>query len=132
MHYDLTIVEGTDTQFLKHQILIQISYWVNLIPRDCAIADWLAAYRHVFWFLTKWTCFLMFYCISNCFKRQYLSFCLYWVAACTCATVRNIKNSDDNVRGKRGAYLAMNFQNLLSRRKINWRLLIVTWFVTLS
>ena len=24
--------EGTDTQFLKHQILIQISYLVNLIP----------------------------------------------------------------------------------------------------
>ena len=115
----------------RHTILETPNFDSNILL-SCAIADWLTAYRHVFWFLTKWTCFLMFYCISNCFKRQYLSFCLYWVAACTCATVRNIKNSDDNVRGKRGAYLAMNFQNLLSRRKINWRLLIVTWFVTLS
>ena len=44
-----------------------------------------------FWFLTKWRYFLMFYCVSNCFKRYYLSFCLHWVATCNCATVRNIK-----------------------------------------
>ena len=44
-----------------------------------------------FWFLTKWRYFLIFYCVSNFFKKYYLSFCLHWVATCNCATVRNIK-----------------------------------------
>ena len=39
MYYDLNILEGTDIQFLKHQFLIQIFYWVDLIPRNCAIAE---------------------------------------------------------------------------------------------
>ena len=41
MYYDLSVLEGTGIPFLKHQILIQISYWVNFVPHDCAIAEWL-------------------------------------------------------------------------------------------
>ena len=34
----------------NNQIFIQISYWVNLIPRNCAIAEWLTTCRHSdFW-----------------------------------------------------------------------------------
>ena len=33
------MTEGTGIQFLKHQILIQISYCINLIPGNCAIAE---------------------------------------------------------------------------------------------
>ena len=33
-------------QFLKHQILIQISYCINLIPGNCAIAELLTMCRH--------------------------------------------------------------------------------------
>ena len=43
MYYDLNIFEGAGIEFLNHQILIQISYWVNLIPRNCAIAKWLTS-----------------------------------------------------------------------------------------
>ena len=38
--------EGTGIQFLKHQILIQISFGINLMPRNCAIAEFLTTYRH--------------------------------------------------------------------------------------
>ena len=31
MYFDLNILEGSGIQFLKDQILIQISYWVNFI-----------------------------------------------------------------------------------------------------
>ena len=44
--YDLNILEGIDIRFLKHQILIQISYYVNLIPHNCAPAEWLLWYRY--------------------------------------------------------------------------------------
>ena len=41
--------EGTGIQFLKHQILIQISFGINLMPRNCAIAEFLTTYNeHVF------------------------------------------------------------------------------------
>ena len=43
MYYDF---EGTGIQFLKHQILIQISYWISLIPRNCAIAELLTTCKH--------------------------------------------------------------------------------------
>ena len=38
MYYDLNILEGIGIQFLKHEFLIQISYWVDLVPRNFAIA----------------------------------------------------------------------------------------------
>ena len=31
MYFDLNILEGSGIQFLKDQILIQISYWVSFI-----------------------------------------------------------------------------------------------------
>ena len=46
MYYDLNILEGSGTQFLKHQILIQISHSVDLIPRNCAIAEWLTTCKY--------------------------------------------------------------------------------------
>ena len=33
------VIEGTGIQFLKHQILIQISWWISLILRNCEIAE---------------------------------------------------------------------------------------------
>ena len=39
MYYDLNILEAAGVQFLKQQFLIQISYWVDLIPHNCAIAE---------------------------------------------------------------------------------------------
>ena len=63
-------------------------------------------------------CDLKFYRFGNCLKRLYLSFCLYWIAVCTCPTVRNISSCNDNVSAGGFACLTMNFQNLFSRRKI--------------
>ena len=59
MYYDLNILEGTGIQFLKHQFLVETPYWVNLIPRNCAIVEWLLTSRysgfwqnkHIFYFL---------------------------------------------------------------------------------
>ena len=39
------MIEGTGIQFLKHQILIQICYRINLIPCNCAIAELSATCR---------------------------------------------------------------------------------------
>ena len=36
---DVLWLEGTGMQVPKHQILIQISYCINLIPGNCAIAE---------------------------------------------------------------------------------------------
>ena len=44
----------------------------------------------------------MLYCVSNCFKSQYLIFCLHWVNACTFAAVSNIKSTNDRVREGEG------------------------------
>ena len=40
------MMEGTGMQFLKHQILIQISYCINLTPGNCAIYELLTAFTH--------------------------------------------------------------------------------------
>ena len=43
-------LEGTGIQFLKHYMLIQISYCINLIPGNCVIAKLLTTCRHSdFW-----------------------------------------------------------------------------------
>ena len=39
------MIESAGMQFLKHQILIQISNRVNLIPRNCAIDESLTTCR---------------------------------------------------------------------------------------
>ena len=39
-------LEGTGIQFLKHQIFIQISYCINLIPGNYAIVELLSTCRH--------------------------------------------------------------------------------------
>ena len=50
MYYDLNILEGTGMQFLKNQFLIKISNWVDLIPRNIAIAEQLTMCRYSgFW-----------------------------------------------------------------------------------
>ena len=92
------MIEGTGMQFLKHQILIHLSYWINLIPRNCAIAELLTTCRHSgFWQNEHvFSCFTVLITVSKG------SFCSYWVAAWTCATQRNIKSPNDNVRGGEG------------------------------
>ena len=76
------MIECTGIQFLKHQILIQISYWNNLIPRNFAIAELLTKSRHSgFWHNEHvLSCFTMLVTVSKAF-----------VFACTCTIVRNIK-----------------------------------------
>ena len=50
MGIDVLWLVGTGIKFLKHQILIQISYCINLIPGNCAIAELLTTCRHSgFW-----------------------------------------------------------------------------------
>ena len=47
---DVLWLEGTGIQFLKHQILIQIFYCINLIPGNCAITGLLTTCMHFgFW-----------------------------------------------------------------------------------
>ena len=43
---DVLWLEGTGIQFRRHQILIQISYCINLMPGNCAVAELLIAWRH--------------------------------------------------------------------------------------
>ena len=79
-------------------------------------------YMQVFWFLTKWACFLMFYYVSNCFKRKYLSSCQYWVGCLHVSAA--VWNNKCPRRGQQKSYnpwvsyLIMNFQNPFLRRKI--------------
>ena len=47
MYYDLNMLEGTGIQILNHQILIQISYRVKLISRNCEIAECFAMCRYL-------------------------------------------------------------------------------------
>ena len=47
--------------------------------------------------MNKFLCFTVLVTVS---RGSTESFCLYWVAACTCATVQNIKSPNDNVRGE--------------------------------
>ena len=50
MYYGLNVLEGAGIQFVKHQFLIQIPNWVDLISRNCAIAEELTTCRHSgFW-----------------------------------------------------------------------------------
>ena len=50
MVLDVLWLKGTDIQFLKHQILIQISYCINLMPGNCTIAELLTTCKHSgFW-----------------------------------------------------------------------------------
>ena len=41
-----TMIEDIGIKFLKHRILIQMSYWINLMPLNCAIAEMLRTCRH--------------------------------------------------------------------------------------
>ena len=101
MYYDLNILEGTGIQFLKHQFLIQISYWVNLKPRICAIAEWLTTCRYSGFWQNKHvsSCFTMLVTVS---KGR--------LDVCTCATVWNIKSPNDNVRGGGGNWRGIIYE----------------------
>ena len=47
---DVLWLEDTGIQLMKHQFLIQISYYIHLIPGNCAIAKLLTRCRHSgFW-----------------------------------------------------------------------------------
>ena len=46
MVLDVLWLEDTGMQFLKHEILIQISNCINFIPGNCAIAGVLNTCRH--------------------------------------------------------------------------------------
>ena len=48
-------------QFLKHQILMQIPYCINLIPGHCAIAELLSTCRHSGFWQNKhvFSCFIV-------------------------------------------------------------------------
>ena len=67
MYCDLNVLEGTAIEFLKHQILIQISYWVNSIPCNCAIAEWLTTCRYSDFWQTEhvFSCFTVLVTVSE-------------------------------------------------------------------
>ena len=68
------------------------------MPHNWAIAVWLVTYSYPGFSQNKhiFSRFTVLVTVSE----DSTGFCLYWVAACTCPTVWNIKSSNDCVRGE--------------------------------
>ena len=76
MYYDLNILQGSEIQLLKHQIFIQISYWINFIPCNCAIVEWLTACRYSGFWQNEHvlSCFIVLVFVSK--GSTYVSACI--------------------------------------------------------
>ena len=83
MYYDLNILEGTGIQFLKHQVLIQTTYWVNLVPHNCTIVEQLTTCRYSgFWQNEHvFSCFTMLVTLSKG-GVKFLPVLSWWLHVC--------------------------------------------------
>ena len=105
--------------------MIQISYWVNLIPRNCAISEWLTTCKYSdFWRNEHVFSYVTILVTVSKGSSTYVSACIELLSArvLQLETLRGLTIMLEVCVWKRYnpwvAYLTMNFQNLLSRRKI--------------
>ena len=105
--------------------MIQISYWVNLIPRNCAIPEWLTTCKYSdFWRNEHVFSYVTILVTVSKGSSTYVSACIELLSArvLQLETLRGLTIMLEVCVWKRYnpwvAYLTINFQNLLSRRKI--------------